>query len=381
MDENPSFEVNQPFLREKYQGIHSFHRISCKDKTGLNELQQAISQALSEVEIIQTLWGQSWFEVKTTLENLSEHYVSHQEYKNLCQKNNINQSAQNTLVQFLHDLGVIIHFKDFDLRDTYVLEPKWVTEAVYKIINAPQLAQHQGVLTLDCLDEILQPKTEHDYHYPVEKHRHIILLMEKFELCYKINPETILIPDLLAVPQPEFNFNYDTALKFKLEYDFLPRSIMPKFIVKRHKDILNQLHWRTGVVLYDKIYQTTAVIKSDNEDKNIQIWVTRDDFATIRKTLWELHDDFEKLDVIELVPLPDKDKRGQAVYVEYEDLIGCYLDNKPYYNGKIRQEYKVRQLLDGIVDMQKPEQIMSQNITINGDVKNSNINNADDVQQ
>lgn len=208
--------------------------------------------------------------------------------------------------------------------------------------------------------------------------------MEKFELCYEICKQTILIPDLLPVAQPSFDFEYDNALKFKLEYDFLPRSIMPKFIVKRHTDILNQLQWRTGVVLYDKTYDATAVIKSDNEDRNIQIWVTgqqkRDYFATVRKTLWDLHNEFEKLDVVELVPLPDKDRHGQTVYVEYEELIGCYLDNRAYYNGKIRKEYKVKQLLDGIIEMDNPQQVSSQ-ININGDVYGSNFNNGDNNKQ
>ncbi|WP_353570313.1 COR domain-containing protein [Candidatus Albibeggiatoa sp. nov. BB20] len=385
IDENPSFEVNQPFLREKYAGIHSFHRISCKNKMGFDQLQQSISKALIEVEILQTVWGQSWFEVKKNLENLTKHYISHENYKNLCKQQKIEKSAQDTLVQFLHDLGVIIHFKDFDLRDTYVLEPKWVTEAVYKIINAPQLAKSYGILKLEWLDEILEPKNENDYKYPIDKHRYIILLMEKFELCYKICKQTILIPDLLPVAQPTFDFNYDNALKFKLEYDFLPRSIMPKFIVKRNTDILNQLQWRTGVVLYDKTHQATAVIKADNEDRNIQIWVTgqqkRDYFATIRKTLSDLHNEFEKLNVIELVPLPDKDKREQTVYVEYEELIGLYLDNETIFrSGKLRKKYNIRQLLDGIIDMNDPQQVNPQ-INVYGNVHGSNLNAGDHNEQ
>ncbi|MCV6639487.1 COR domain-containing protein [Candidatus Albibeggiatoa sp. nov. NOAA] len=380
IDENPDFEVNQPFLRKKYKNIYGFYRISCKDKIGINEFQQAISKTLTKVKILQTIWAQSWFEVKTKLENLEKYYISHKEYKNLCATQNIDQSAQDTLIQFLHDLGVIIHFKDFDLRDTYVLEPKWVTEAVYKIINAPQLAESHGVLKLEWLDDILEPKNENDYKYPIDKYRYIILLMEKFELCYKICKQTILIPDLLPVAQPSFDFDYDNALKFKFEYDFLPRSIMPKFIVKRNTDILNQLQWRTGVVLYDKTCQATAVIKADNEDRNIQIWVTgqqkRDYFATIRKTLWDLHNEFEKLDVIELVPLPDKDKRGQTVYVEYEELIGLYLDNETiFHSGKLRKKYNIKQLLDGIVDMDNSQQVRSE-IHVYGDVNNSNLNNA-----
>ncbi len=51
--------------------------------------------------------------------------------------------SQEVLLAFLHDLGIVIHFTEFDLADNHVLDPKWVTEAVYKIINAPSIAGKQ----------------------------------------------------------------------------------------------------------------------------------------------------------------------------------------------------------------------------------------------
>jgi small GTP-binding protein len=390
IDDNPSFEVNQPFLREKYTGIHSFHRVSCKKSTGIKTLKTAISKALCEVEMLQTLWPTSWFEIKNELENLDYDYISHDFYQNLCKQQQITNTAQKTLVNYLHDLGVIVHFDKFDLQDTYVLQPKWVTEAVYKIINSEQLADNKGILKLNCLNDILQPIDENDYCYPLDKQPFIVRLMEEFELCYRIeNEDTILIPDLLAVAEPEnLNFDYHNALQFKLEYDFLPRAIMPKFIVKRHKDILNQLRWRTGVVLFNSNYQATALIKADNKDSHIQIWVSgqqkRDYFATVRNTLWDIHNTFEKLDIKELIPLPDKDKRNETVYVDYEELIGHYLDNEEtYYNGILRKRYNVKQLLDGIEDMSKKENKES-NVTHNynfGDMKNSNFSIGENNKQ
>ncbi|WP_353572255.1 COR domain-containing protein [Candidatus Albibeggiatoa sp. nov. BB20] len=383
IDDNPSFEVNRPFLIEKYQGIHSFHRISCKKARGIKTLQKALSNALCKVGILQTQWPASWFKIKQDLENLQNHYISHDYYQKLCEEHKITNTAQKTLVNYLHDLGVIVHFDKFDLQETYVLEPKWVTEAVYKIINSEQLAENKGILKLNCLNEILQLIDQNDYRYPLEKQPYIIRLMEEFELCYRIDKqERILIPDLLAVAEPEFGFKFDyhTALKFKLEYDFLPRSIMPKFMVKRHKDILNQLHWRTGVVLHNQNYQATAIIKADNKDAHIQIWVTgqqkRDYFSTIRNTLWEIHDSFEKIPVNEQIPLPDKDHKGNTIYVEYQELIGHYLDNEEtYYNGKLRKRYNVKQILDGIEDenMTKQQSQKTTHITVHADTV-SNIN-------
>jgi small GTP-binding protein len=388
IDENAGFDVNQANLRKKYKGIHSFHRVSCKKSTGIKPLQKALKQALTEVEILQTLWGKSWFAVKTALENLEKHYISYEYYQNLCEQHKITDSAQDTLVQFLHNLGIILHFNEFDLRDTYVLEPKWVTEAVYRIINSPQLAKNKGILSLNCLDAVLKPKIKTDYTYPRDKHRYIIRLMQKFELCYKIDDETILVPDLLSENEPEFDFDYKNSLKFKLEYDFLPRSIMPRFIVKRHTEIVEQLRWRTGVVLYDKTYDATAVIKSDNEDRTIQIWVAgkqkRDYFATVRKTLWDIHQTFEKIVVTELVPLPDH----PDVCVSYNDLIGHYLENwQTIRVGEVRKEYNVQQLLDGIepeIDTQRNTVLIQDNsrhITVKGNVGNSNLNTGDDNLQ
>ncbi len=69
-----------------------------------------------------------------------------------------------------------MHFKDFSLLDTHVLEPKWVTEAVYKIVNSKQLAENRGILNLCSLNEILKQETKDDYCYLPEKYPYIINL-------------------------------------------------------------------------------------------------------------------------------------------------------------------------------------------------------------
>jgi len=86
-----------------------------------------------------------------------------------------------------------------------------------------------------------------------------------------------------------------------MEYDFLPKSVMPRFIVKMHKDIKDDLRWRTGVVLEDKSLQAIAVIKADERDRKIFISVNgdqkRDYFSIIRKTFRDINGRFEKLEV------------------------------------------------------------------------------------
>jgi small GTP-binding protein len=300
IDENPGFEVNRKFLQEKYKSIKSFYRISCAEGVGIKDFTGALSKTLANVELIETTWATSWFNVKTQLEEMTEKFISIDKYKEMCTNEKITEKTdQDTLVDFLNDLGVILHFKDFELLDTHVLEPKWVTNAVYRIINSKELAACNGVLRLDLLDEILKKEAEDDYYYPPEKYRYIIDLMKKFELCYEIDRQTVLLPDLLEVQEPDFDFDYDVALKFVIDYDFLPRSVMPRFIVKMHRDIASELRWRTGVVLEEKAFHSTAVIKADEQDEKIYIYVDgeqkRDYFSAIRKTFRDINASFEKL--------------------------------------------------------------------------------------
>lgn len=197
-----------------------------------------LENELAQVDLIQTTWPKTWFNIKTQLEQMTEHFISYDRYKKMCEAEKIiTAKTRETLVDFLNDLGVILHFKDFELEDTHVLEPKWVTEAVYKIINSEKLTRCKGVLNLKLLDHILQKKTGADYDYPRNKYKYIITLMKKFELCYGMDGDTVLIPDLLEVQEPTFDFNYDSSLKFILQYDSLPRSIMPRSIANMHKNI------------------------------------------------------------------------------------------------------------------------------------------------
>jgi small GTP-binding protein len=347
IDQNPGFEVNRKFLQEKYKNIKGFFRISCKENEGIPTFSKALKDSLLKIEIIKTTWAANWFNVKERLEKMEKHYISYKDYQGICTSEKItDKKGQETLVEFLNDLGVVLHFKDLELKDTHVLEPRWVTEAVYKIINSRHLAEQSGVLDLSYLDEILKKQDENDYDYPPDKYCYIIELTKKFELCYQLDRGRVLIPDLLKNEEPVFDFDYDSSLKFVIQYDFLPKSVMPRFIVRMNKDIKNQLQWRTGVVLEDNAYGSIAVVKSDERDRKIFIYVNgkqkRDYFFNIRKTLRDINNSFEKLDIMELIPLPD----NPAITVDYEELIGHeQMGKKEMFIGKIRKSYDIDSLI------------------------------------
>jgi internalin A len=347
IDENPSFDLNRKFLKEKYSSIKGFYRVSCKKNIGIKDFKEDLEKEVTNAEYIKIKLLKNWFNVKTKLENMNCDFISYEEYEKMCvEEQIIGEAAQSILEDFLIDLGVLLHFKDMPLLDTYILEPEWITQAVYKIVNSDELIKRNGILEFNLLDKILRNRKKTDYYYPPSKYNYIVSLMKKFDLCYEINNHAILLPGLLDVQEPEFDFNYDSALKFIVQYDFLFKSVMPRFIVKMSRDIKNNLCWRTGVVLENKGFNSTAVIKEDDLANRVNIYVNgeqkRDYLAVILQKIREINNTLEKLEVVEKIPLPDEPN----LTVSYNHLIK--LENRGidrYFPEGSDKEYSIAELL------------------------------------
>ncbi|MCK4762428.1 MAG: AAA-like domain-containing protein [Candidatus Aminicenantes bacterium] len=150
--------------------------------------------------------------------------------------------------------------------------------------------------------------------------------------------------------EPSFEFDHENSLKFVFEYDLLPKSVMPRFIAGMDKDIYKKLQRRTSVVLADKGLSSSAVIKVDERDKKVYIYVDgdqkRDYLAIIRKTFRDIHDSFENLEVKELIPLP-----GSEETVDYYELLGYERAGRDeYFSGKLEKTFSISKLLNGIED-------------------------------
>ncbi|MCE4058566.1 COR domain-containing protein [Pseudomonas sp. Au-Pse12] len=373
VDEHPSFGANEKFLREKYKNILGFYRISCSKHMGVDALIGDMKSNLSDIPMIKTQWPYSWFQVKKELEEKGTEFITLDQYRNICSKHDVPAESQEILVDFLHDLGIVLHFRDIQLLDMHVLDPRWVTEGVYRIINSKKLAEQNGVLKLDALTDVLKYKKGLVFTYPPEKHSFLVDLMVKFEVCYRLSSDSILIPDLLDVQEPQFYFDDSDALKFVFEYDYLPKSVMLRLIVRLHADINNMERWRTGVVLHSETFSTKALIKADEKAKRIYVTVAglekRDYFAVIRRTIFEINISFEKLGFREKVPLPDE----SGHMVDYADLIGHERKGiEEMFIGRLDRSFNVQKLLNGVE--KKSSRDSSQTINVHGNYFAANTN-------
>lgn len=247
---------------------------------------------------------------------MAENYISYGDFENICKLAGIDDpETHETIIEFLHDLGVVLHFDDLPLADTNVINPRWVAEGVYRIIDSQQVANDGGILRLRALGSILDPVA-----HPREKHNFFIELMKKFELCYQLSPRAVLLPGLLPIEEPTLPVMND-AVRFNIKYtDFIPKSIMPRFIVRMHAEIENDLRWRTGVVLYNRQLATRTLVRVDEAENLIELSVSgqrrREYLGIVLHALREINESFGKLRFQERVVLPD----NPMVSIDYNHL-------------------------------------------------------------
>jgi internalin A len=348
IDQHP-LDIDRTGLQKKYPNIVGILETSAATGAGIEELKATLAEQVNNLPHVRDMLPETWFTVKTKLEELGKqsNFITHDKYLELCAENEVSdETSQRTLIGFLHDLGVVLHFQDDPrLEALGILNPQWVTNGVYKILNSHALFQNKGVLTVSMLDEILNLP-----EYPRGKRLFIVDMMKKFELCYDIEPDkTFLVPDLLPKDQPDLKFNGVPA--FEYAYPVLPSSVITRFIVRMNQKIDDGFVWRTGVVL--KIGENKALVKADIEDRKITIAIDgvehtrRDALSAIRFQLDEIHASIKGLNAEKFVPIPGAESQRYEFLLQLEH-DGVKILPVPGKNGSKPIMLDISQLLSGI---------------------------------
>jgi internalin A len=316
------FDVNRSALQQKYPFIREFIKTDCKVGTGVTELRRAVEHETDQLEHLRDAFPAAWFSIKDKLAGMKRNYLSFDEYRKECARlGEEDPKAQESLAFYLHSLGIALNYKDDPrLKDTHVLNPHWVTNGIYKILNANRLEKQKGEIKLRDLPDILDKRK-----YPKEMHGFLLELMKKFELCFDIpgKEAEYLIPELLDKQEPPAarEFKPEECLNFEYHYPVLPEGLLPRFVVRTHVLSDETPRWRTGVIL--KLEENLALVKGDLQDRRVFINVRgpaagrRRLLSIIRANFDRIHADIRRLQPAEIVPLPGR----PGSHVSYTDLL------------------------------------------------------------
>jgi internalin A len=360
-------EINQAVYKTEFGIIVDFKKVSCKSGEGINDLLELIKKELLKLPHIGTIWPEVWTKIRVKLESDQRDYINHSEYLNICQEFGLNNDKADYLSEFLHDLGVILHFQDdIILRNIVILKPEWGTNAVYRVLDAKGVQKNNGQFNIKDLDDIWG-----DSKYPREKFPELLQLMIKFELCFNLQgTQDYIIPELLSPKKPPCNWNNEQNLRFEYHYKFMPAGIISRFIVRQHQRIEGNCYWKNGVIL--KYEGARALIESDTLQRKLIIRIGGIDktglLAIIRSEINSIHETLNHPEVQEMVPCICSQciEAQKPFFFEYETLKRFVAKNRRTAPcNSSAEDISIEQLIIGIEQTSIADTRYSDRITIN----------------
>ena len=348
-----TFDLNRNALLKKYPNIKDVVRTDCGDNTGIEQLKAAILKETSNLDELRVNFPAEWFAVKDLLASSKDNYLGFARYRELCAENGVKDPKdQDLLARFLNQLGIVLNYKDDPrLKDTHVLNPHWVTQGIYKILNSKKLEENHGEIRLKDVSDVL-PRDD----YPADMVQFIFDLMKKFDICFSFPDDErhYLISELLPKNEPDEaeGFDQEKCLNFQYHYPVLPEGVLPRFITRTHHLSEGMPRWRSGVIL--QFEGCHALVRADAVDKKVVISISGNSsesrrrlLAVVRTEFERIHREIKNLEPKEMVPLPGLPEEMEP----YNNLLVIEaqgMKDFPKVVGTEVKTFKIGDLLNGV---------------------------------
>lgn len=311
-----------------------------------------------------------WIMSAQAIRRENQGVITKERYSDICTENGIEDQEAPALLTFFNNLGVCFSYhmdeQRRELEQYRLLDPKWLTNAVYAVILEAKIHAHEGWINYGTVESILcsekrpdelKNRVDKKLVYDKDELPYIIDVAVKFNLCYKEDEpgERLFFPALCESNSPAEalrNFNdYSKNAKYVFRYKYLPDSVVHKLMVRCYKkDMAVNVCWLKGMVL-GMLGQIKAVIQMDDDDKTLRI----DIYSTEQRPACEL---FPHIRNEILAINRELNISAEEYIVKGEDeffvarLIKSYRNNKKTVEGsRTGDEYDPFELLAGVYDI------------------------------
>ena len=281
MDQNPNASLNERNLRSKYPGLKRVIKISAlKDsESELNRnLLNPILEEIADSGVLDNQWRVPWVKVKTALENMKTDFIDGREYRRICAECGIGEDPeeQKELLHWFNDLGIsFCCCDDYKLDNYVILQPDWITNALYIILFNVCVGAKNGLLPHESICRMLKPSKKDrekirsvlpDITYSYNEVMYVLNVIRKFQLSFEGREDHEFIPMLCqrnSMPvAEEYEQNPDT-LEFHMEFEYLPNNVLHRLMVERQQELNMDNVWLTGALFEQKTTGLSAVVTID----------------------------------------------------------------------------------------------------------------------
>ncbi|KAH3760740.1 leucinerich repeat kinase [Pelomyxa schiedti] len=256
-------DVHLKSLLNKYRhyGVRDIVAVSCTTGAGLPTLQALLIDLSSHPEFHRHV-NTTWCRLAQVIEKSRDScpHMRWNEFVELAKscgfEGNLQRECESAAA-FLHEMGILLHFKDplSDLGNMVILNPQWLADVMATIITTKgNFVANNGTLDHSNLVHIWKGK------YPLEMHESLLRLLSFFGVMFpmRVTPPKSLVPCLLDDDIPiesvmrEWPKTIPKGLsEYSRMYTFpqLPLGFFGRVVARLlYLDINPLVLWRSGMV-------------------------------------------------------------------------------------------------------------------------------------
>ena len=292
-------------------GLEYCSSMDANDEDFRQKVEQTIFKQALDLDSCKMELPKSWESVRQNLLSLRSgaeagqkgaYYIDRQTFYSLCEQYDVpaDDGLRAWLLTWFNDLGVCFSYhlgEDGRERpnDYKILDPMWLTSAVYKIIWEKEQTD-DGLITLSEIYRILEkpgsaamkkdgiPCLE-DVTYNEQECGYVLDIMRMFRISYPADTRTEFIPALCKTdskldPIPA-NSKQHAACRFR--YPLLPETVLHRLMIFCYANLRPGRRWRKGFWLECESQGLSAVIQTEGPDieeneLQIDIYAQREEY-------------------------------------------------------------------------------------------------------
>jgi len=284
----------------------------------VEQLCATIRESVRQLENVTKPIPKLWVDLKDKVADDKRPYLSERDYESLCEGLVDTSDARQTMRRTLDHLGVALEYRA--RQGILILNPNWIIQGVYSLINIPTGETRNGVITWKDALKRLPPK-----EYKPGDLEFLVGFMEDCGLCVRI-PDSVtksfLIPDLARTEQ-ENEEVWPEVTEIVYRYDQLLEGILPRLIVDLFPHIQPDNYWKTGCVAVFRERPTRFDLRIDQHELTVTVKGTdrsaREALAVAQEAIEKLNklDPYRNVAVTKHVPI--KGHPGKTV--GYQELL------------------------------------------------------------
>ena len=238
-------------VKKRYPFIVDFIKISCAVSKNLDKVKKLINQLCWRQQVLSGKTPKSWFEVKELVQAENQDHISFDKFTELCSNCQLPEADVDPTISALTQLGAALYYPEIGAK--VVLNPEWMTKAIYYAINAADAAGLQYLTPNSLANLYDQAYQEQKLELRVDKDdaEFLLRLMQQFELVFVdyTHPGSYYLPMVAPVTVPENAHDFNSGGYFRFRLDFLPPALFCRFITRCGAEVISGKLWRTGAQL------------------------------------------------------------------------------------------------------------------------------------